>query len=588
MQPSPDSPIARLLACLLFVASLVLLLAACGGGSEAASSERGGGRAGGGRGGLGGGFGGFGGGEAAGSTAIPVEVETVERREIADYIEANGTLEAENEVDIVARISGPIVELEAEEGMYVERGRLLARIDPEPVESDLELARVEVEEARVAFERAVKTQEAGIISQETYETAKARLDSANARLQAVEIQHGYTEIRAPFSGLVIERAIKFAEFVNNGQRLFRLSDFTPLLAPVQLPEKDLPRLAVGQSGYLSVEAFGDRRFNARVLRKSPVIDAATGTFKVTLSVDGEGDLRPGMFASVFLEIDRRENTLVIPRRALVLESVGDTVYVLDGEVARRREIGLGFAESDMVEVTNGLSEGERVITIGQEAVSDGTAVYVLSESDAATAPPLAGAGPPGFGGGPPSPEMIEGIKQRMKERGMSDEQIEERLEAMQAGGDRRPGGTGREAGRPSAAREAAEASDDARQSPPVTRPASQATEAAPATGGRQRSATMQRTEGAVTPGEGPPPEVVERIRKRLESEGLTEAQIEERLEVMKARRGRGGGPPPGELTPERLDEIRTRMKERGLSDDEIEERIKRIENGESPFGRPVG
>jgi hypothetical protein len=295
---------------------------------------------------------------------------------------------------------------------------------------------------------------------------------------------------------VIRRYIKFAEYVTNGTPLFRISDFDPLLCPIQVPERELPRLRVGQSAHLTVEAWPGERFAARVLRIRPVVEAATGTVEVTLEVAARGRLRPGMFAGVFLEVDRREDSLVIPKAALVLESLGDTVFLVadaegegaEGQVAVRRDIELGFEERDAVEVRSGLEEGEQVVILGQSGLSDGTPVRILHGADGGSG---GGGGSPGdfqgdnaaAGGGAPGPqppeaeaeggrrggfggpggrpdggpggrpggtggrgfdpsqmteEQLERVKQRMRDRGLTDEQIEQRLKQMRE----RTGGTG--------------------------------------------------------------------------------------------------------------------------------------------------
>ena len=163
-----------------------------------------------------------------------------------------------------------------------------------------------------------------------------------------------------------------------------------------------------------------------------------------------GELRPR---------DTRGNALVIPKAALSLESIGDTVYVVDGDVASRREIELGFAEGDFVEARSGIEEGDRVVVVGQDGLSDGTPIQVLQQGEAAPAPPARTAqsegGPPearraeGQQGAPPggppgsprgkgkggrrfdpsqmTPEQIDRAKEAMRARGMSEEQIEERL-----------------------------------------------------------------------------------------------------------------------------------------------------------------
>ena len=433
------------------VAALTLSLAACGGDGEEAA----GGRPDGGRGGAPGGPPwGEGGGEAA-AAAVPVEAATVERRDISSFIETHGTLEAENEVDLVGRVSAPIVELRTEEGMAVGKGQLLARLDEAELRAQLEISRVALAEATQAWQRAERLNESSLISPEEYEQARTRFETARAQLETNQIQLGYTEVRAPFAGLIVARYVDFAEQISPGSPMFRLSDFDPLLCPIQVPERDLGRLAIGQSAYLEVEAFPGERFDAEVLRIRPVVDAATGTVRVTLTVEGRGKLRPGMFADVFVETDRRRGVLVMPKAALSVDSIGDTVYVVGDGVAVRREVELGFAEGDFVEAVTGLAAGERVVVVGQDGLSDGTPIQVLS-ADGEAAPRVdasgeetgagdlgaPGAGP---GGGPPpnfdpsklTPEMLERIKERMRSSGLTEEQIEERLKRMRErqGGD---------------------------------------------------------------------------------------------------------------------------------------------------------
>jgi len=356
------------------LAALGVALAACG--SKPAEQAAGGNGGGPGAGRTGGG--GWGGAPASTqSAAVPVEVARVARRSVAAYIETNGSLEAENDVLIVARTSGPIVELATEEGRQVRKGQLMARIDPAEARAQVQIAEVTLREAERGFERAKSTFEAQLISQAEYEQALAAKEGAEATLADRKVQLAYTSIEAPFAAVVVERMVKLGDNVTPNQTLFRISDFDPLLCKIQVPEKELPRLRKGQPAYLTVEAWPTERFPAKVLRVSPVVEAATGTVRVTLEVDARDRLRPGMFASVFLEADRRENALTIPKAALSLESLGDTVYTVNGEVAARKPITLGYEEKDVVEVRKGLEEGDLVIVVGQDGLSDGTPIRIL-------------------------------------------------------------------------------------------------------------------------------------------------------------------------------------------------------------------
>ena len=390
--------------------------------------------------------------------AVPVEVTAASRRTISSFIETNGTLEAENEVDLVARVSAPIVALHVEEGDLVRAGQLLARLDDQETRVQTEIARVGLAEMRQAHERAQQLHAEDLISLEDYERAASTYDAAKAQLKASEVQLEFTELRAPFSGRIVRRYVDRAEQVSVNTPIYRLSDFDPLLCPIQMPERDLPRVRLGQRAWLSVEAWRDERFAATVLRISPIIEAETGTFKVTLELRDGDRLRPGMFARVFVETETREDALVVPKAALSLGSIGDTVFVAVDGTASRREVELGFRQGDLVEIVRGVSEGEQVVVVGQDGLSEGTPLQILSGlsesargaaasslSVRASAPVQQPQGAPAPG--PPGPDdgsgkrsragrpdfanltdkQLEQVKARMRSMGLTDEQIEERI-----------------------------------------------------------------------------------------------------------------------------------------------------------------
>ena len=415
------------------ILSIILLtLTACGGSSD--TDHREGGR----RTSMGGPTGG-----GAPSAAVPVQVEPVPRRSISQYLETNGTLEAENEVDIVARTTGPVTEINTEEGLMIRSGQLIARIDEREAHNQVAIATVARDEAQLSYDRTKSSWDEGLVSREAYDSALSQLSSTRAQLESAEIQLAYTEIRAPFDALVVTRNIKLAQYVTPGTTLFRISDFTPLLCRIEVPEKDFPRVRIGQPAHLRVEAYPGEKFSAEVTRLRPTVDSTTGTFTTTLEVDGRGKLRPGMFASVYLQTDTHGDAIVIPRNALVLDSLGDTVYVKSADVAERREVRLGLRSEDSVEVLEGLAEGDSLIVIGQDGLADGTPVSVIggelpAHREAATESPG------------PSPEEVEMMRRRMKERGKSDEEIEIRLQQMReadgSSAGREPRGQGRDRG----------------------------------------------------------------------------------------------------------------------------------------------
>ena len=164
-----------------------------------------------------------------------MEVAEILTGEIAAFIETNGTLEAEREVDIVARVGGPLTDLRTEEGMQVAAGQLLAQIDETEPRAQVEVARVAFQQTERALGRARASFENQVVSQEVYDTALSNFESARAQLEQNEIQLSYTRIEAPFAGLIIERAVKFGETITNGQRLFRIPTSIRCCAPSGSP-----------------------------------------------------------------------------------------------------------------------------------------------------------------------------------------------------------------------------------------------------------------------------------------------------------------------------------------------------------------
>ena len=155
--------------------------------------------------------------------------------------------------------------------------------------------------------------------------------------------------------------------MQKNQHLFTVVDPSRLLARTFLPEKFSSQVTIGQDAYVETEALQAERFAARVKLISPVIDAESGTFKVTVALlNPPPTLKPGMFATVLITVATRDQALVIPKRALTLDSSRPTVYRLEKGRARRVSLKVGLSDHDRIEVVSGLEEGDRIIVVGQE------------------------------------------------------------------------------------------------------------------------------------------------------------------------------------------------------------------------------
>ena len=354
-------------------------LMACGESEEAASQA--------------GGRGGRGGGRGASAAASPVKVEPVARGDISQYILKNTTLEAERWVDVRARTTGQVVAILKEEGDPVKVGSAIARLDADAARINLAQREVAFREAQQRYDREAALFERNLGSKEGFESAKTQLGSAQAQLEQAELSLSYTTITSPIDGVMTLRNIEVGNMVTNNQVVGSVAKFDPLLARIQVTEKDFGKIVVGQAARITVEAFPKQPFPGTVKMVSPVVDPESGTVKVTVEVPRppNGLLRPGMFSSVYIITETRSKTLVIPKKALVLEGAGNQVFVYEPDAesgmgkAQRRNVTIGFTDSERLEVLSGLSQGELVITVGQEGLRPGATVRVVGEN----APPVA-------------------------------------------------------------------------------------------------------------------------------------------------------------------------------------------------------
>ena len=348
--------------------------------------------------------------DATAQAAIPVEVAPASHQAVTANYSGTATLEAVGEAQVVAKTSGIILKLMVEEGMHVEKGQLLAQLDDDAVRNKLEQAEATLKKAQAAFDKSEKGIAKSLIPRSDYDRDKFDLETQHAVVEGAKIDLSYTRIVAPISGVVAKRSVKVGNLVTVNQTLFQIVDMDPLQAVLNVPERDLGTLKAGQPVHLRVDALPDQAFEGTVARIAPVVDATSGTFRATCEFrDTTRTLKPGMFGRIDVVYDQRHDALVVPRSALVEEDGESAVFVIEpappkkaddkdkqakgksGEavaaekkpdvpvfVAKRRVVKTGYAENDRVEVRDGLKDGERVITIGRNAVRDGTEVTVLS------------------------------------------------------------------------------------------------------------------------------------------------------------------------------------------------------------------
>jgi len=312
--------------------------------------------------------------------AIPVKTEKVRRGDMDAYVQTHARLEAERSVEVLARATGLVEELAVEEGDRVSEGQVMVRLEKEELQLRMQQAEVALRQVQASYDRTKTLHERRMVSEAEFETVRHQLENAQVAFEEARLDLAHADIRAPISGVVMWRGVELGDLVRTNQAILALADLEPLLARIHIPEKRMHQIRERQEARVLVESLPDATFTGRIRMISPGVDPQSGTVKVTLEIpDLSGRLKPGMFTSVRIITDRHLQTLIVPKKALIIETDEDDVFVLDEGKARRTRVELGFVDGDRVEVLVGLDETAQVITVGQEGLKDGAVVRVVGQ-----------------------------------------------------------------------------------------------------------------------------------------------------------------------------------------------------------------
>jgi RND family efflux transporter MFP subunit len=312
--------------------------------------------------------------------AIPVEATTVASSDVAAFYSGTATLEADEQAVVVAQITGVVLEIEVEEGDFVEAGQVLAKVETNRYRLEVEKAGAALKRLETDYQRKKELFEKELVSADDFERVSAEMQAQQAAYDLARLDLEYTNIRAPISGYVSERMVRAGNLVKLHDPVYRITSYDPLLAVLHVPERELSVLHKGLEVSMSLDAWPGESFAGEIIRISPVVDPGTGTFRVTARVgDRDRMLKPGLFGRVEILYDLHENVPVIPRSAVITEDESSHVFVIDEQgAASRRAVQLGYERAGMIEVRDGVTTGETVVTAGKSSLSDGVRVEVIS------------------------------------------------------------------------------------------------------------------------------------------------------------------------------------------------------------------
>ncbi|HPE72331.1 MAG TPA: efflux RND transporter periplasmic adaptor subunit [Candidatus Competibacter sp.] len=322
---------------------------------------------------------------------LPVKAAPATHATLNVEVTAVGTLRADETVMVRPEIAGRVETIHFREGQKIRQGEPLVTLDQEEYQAQLASSAAQLALEQSSYRRLQDMDRQQLASQQNLDEAKAKLDTARAQQELNRVRLSKTVIRAPFDGMIGLRKISPGAYVKPGDDIVALESLGAMKLDFRVPETYLARLAVDQRLAARVDAYPEQRFEGTIYAIEPALDEETRTVLLRARLPNpDNKLRPGLFARVSLILERRENTLVVPEQAIV--PVGQTTFVYrvaDGK-AVMTPVKLGLRRPGLVEILEGLSAGDLVVTDGQLKIRDGAAVQVLPPTETQPAPATKG------------------------------------------------------------------------------------------------------------------------------------------------------------------------------------------------------
>lgn len=330
------------------------------------------------------------------ATAYPVSVVTAESGEWQPGIEAIGTVYAAQGIDLAVETGGVIRSVEFAANDEVEQGQLLVQIDDAVEQADLVAARSQVEVSNAALERARTLSDRGVSAAVNVQDAEAAASSALAQIERLNAILGQKSLKAPFSGTIGIPRVEAGQFVSAGTTVATLQNLETLRVDFTVPEQQLTRVSAGQTVTIATEA-GGAVASGTITGIEPRIDPQTRLVSLRAEVDNQdGRLNPGQFVRVRIQLPVEHEVIALPQTTVTTSLYGDFVYVVtepdepietaEGEperfIVRQVFVETGRRYGSQVEITQGVSPGDRVVLAGQNRLSNGSQVTLNPGNDA--------------------------------------------------------------------------------------------------------------------------------------------------------------------------------------------------------------
>jgi membrane fusion protein (multidrug efflux system) len=311
---------------------------------------------------------------ARGGGSLQAEAFIVRTTSLSENLEAPGTILPYEQTEIRPEISGRVVQLNINEGSFVQKGSLLVKLFDGDLQAQLKKLQVQLQIAEKTAERYKALLKINGVSQQEYDLSELDASNLRADIDLVKVNIAKTEIRAPFNGRMGLRQISVGAYITPTTLISTISQVGQLKMEFSVPEKYSDEMKKGRNVTFTV-AGANQNFTASIMATESVIESNTRTLKVRTVIKGSHPLLvPGAFAKVALQLGEDDEALIVPTQAVIPQARSKRVILYRNGVADFQEVRTGIRDSSFVQITEGLKKGDTVMTTALLSIREGSKI----------------------------------------------------------------------------------------------------------------------------------------------------------------------------------------------------------------------
>ena len=308
---------------------------------------------------------------------IAVSIDTVSSGFINKNVTATGILEASEALNVISETQGKIITVYKEKGDKVQAGDIIVKVDDEVIAANVLTAEANYAQFEKDLERFTRLAEENAIAKRDLEQTTIGLKKAKADLINTRKALSNTSIEAPISGYINEDFVTIGQFLGGGSPVCEIVNNNFLKLNIQITEKEVYQIKIGQKVNIHLTAFPDKNFTGKITAIAEKADMAMKfNVEITLSNNQDINLKSGLYAEVELPVENKE-TLIINKNAIIGSMENPEIFVIKNGKAEKRNIIVGQSDNNNIEVLRGLSKGELLIVSGQLNIKNGDDVKIV-------------------------------------------------------------------------------------------------------------------------------------------------------------------------------------------------------------------